>query len=42
MKNKIIAQILTFGLIFPAPLFAQDSENINKILQEEFGFKYEE
>ena len=26
MKNKIIAQILTFGLVFPAPLFAQELE----------------
>ena len=26
MKNKIIAQILTFGLVFPAPIFAQSLE----------------
>ena len=26
MKNKIIAQILAFALIFPAPIFAQDLE----------------
>ena len=26
MKNKIIAHILTFGLVFPAPIFAQEAE----------------
>jgi hypothetical protein len=26
MKNKIVAQILTFGLVFPAPIFAQSLE----------------
>ena len=26
MKNKIIAQMLTFGLVFPAPIFAQGLE----------------
>ena len=26
MKNKIIASMLTFGLVFPAPIFAQDTE----------------
>ena len=26
MRNKIIASILTLGLAFPAPIFAQDIE----------------
>jgi|TARA_R100001082_G_scaffold63261_1_gene35480 Ni/Co efflux regulator RcnB len=26
MRNKIIAQILSLGLIFPAPIFAQEAE----------------
>ena len=26
MKNKIIANMLAFGLVFPAPIFAQDIE----------------
>ena len=31
MKNKIIASILTFGLVFPAPIFAETLEEAKYI-----------